>query len=156
MRISKAKIINSSFVILLLSATVIFSLAATKNFNQANGAASAQTQQTSILKTISTKDALNLLARNKNNPDFMVLDVRTPEEYTGGHLEHAVNIDYYSSNYRSVLGELDKAKTYLIYCRSGNRSGKSLSIMEELGFKRVYDIAGGLVQWKREAYPVVQ
>lgn len=143
-------------MILLMSAAIIFSLAATKNFNQANATVSAQTEQTSILKTITTKDAFNLLARNKNNPDFVVLDVRTPEEYAGGHLEHAVNIDYYSSNYRAALGELDKTKTYLIYCRSGNRSGKSLSIMEELGFKRVYDIAGGFVQWEREGYPRIQ
>ena len=49
----------------------------------------------------------------------------------------------------------DKNKNYLVYCRSGNRSGSSLEIMEELGFKEAYHISGGLSEWKSEGFPIV-
>ena len=77
-----------------------------------------------ILKTISPKEASDLIAKHKNNADFIILDVRTPREFKSGHIEKAILLDYYSKTYTDELTRLDKTKTYLIYCRSGNRSGK--------------------------------
>lgn len=107
-----------------------------------------------IIKDISVQEAYDLIRENKDNQSFIIIDVRTPEEFANGHIENAVNLDYYSEKFRDELNELDKGKTYLIYCRSGNRSGKALSIMEELAFREVYNILGGIIQWKAEGYPL--
>jgi rhodanese-related sulfurtransferase len=79
--------------------------------------------------------------------------VRTPKEYTAGHLSGAINLDYYSNNFRTDLEQLDKSKTYLIYCRTGRRSGVTLNMMRELGFSGVYDIAGGIKAWLAKGLP---
>lgn len=76
--------------------------------------------------------------------DVVILDIRTPEEYNQGHIEGAVNIDFYSDDFSNQLDELDKTKTYLTYCRSGRRSGLSLETMRDLGFLEVYDLNGGI------------
>ena len=51
---------------------------------------------------------------------------------------------------------MDKSKTYLIYCRSGNRSGQALDIMEELNFREVYNMMGGILEWEAEGLPTVK
>ncbi|MCC9166240.1 rhodanese-like domain-containing protein [Pontibacter harenae] len=79
----------------------------------------------------------------------VVLDVRTPEEYNAGHLEGAENSDYRSGQFAKELKELNKKKTYYLYCASGNRSGKAAQLMKEAGFEKVYNI--GAYQDLREA-----
>lgn len=76
----------------------------------------------------------------------VVLDVRTPREYEAGHLENAVLIDFNAPGFLNQINTLDKEKTYLLYCRSGNRSGKALKIMKNEGFERVYHLEGGVVK----------
>lgn len=107
-----------------------------------------------IIKDISVQEAYDLIKENKDKQSFVIIDVRTPEEFANEYIENAVNLDYYSEKFRDELNKLDKEKTYLIYCRSGNRSGKALSIMEELAFREVYNILGGIIQWKAEGYPL--
>lgn len=69
--------------------------------------------------------------------DLIILDVRTPSEFTSSHVKGAINIDFYSSDFKDKINQLDKSKDYKVYCRSGNRSGQSVSIMKTLGFKKV-------------------
>lgn len=90
----------------------------------------------------------------KKEPKPVILDVRTPEEYAGGHLVNAILIDFYSDDFRAKLDQLDKSQVYLVYCRSGNRSGQALNIMKKLGFKKAYHMAGGIVRWVAEGLPV--
>jgi rhodanese-related sulfurtransferase len=71
--------------------------------------------------------------------------VRTPEELSGGVIGHPINIDIYSHDFSQKINELDKKKTYLVYCRSGNRSKTALEIMKQLGFENVYEIDCGIV-----------
>jgi rhodanese-related sulfurtransferase len=85
----------------------------------------------------------------------IVLDVRTPEEFAEGHLERALNINFYDENFKQQLAQLDKKKKILIYCRSGNRSGKAMAMLQELGFQKVIDLAGGITQWKTEGKKVL-
>jgi phage shock protein E len=73
----------------------------------------------------------------------IILDVRTPEEYAGGNVPGAANIDFYGSQFDAQLQKLDPAKEYYIYCASGNRSGKAARIMAEKGFKKVYSLSNG-------------
>jgi rhodanese-related sulfurtransferase len=76
-----------------------------------------------------------------------LLDVRTPSEFNGGHIKGAENIDFTGSDFREKVAKLDREKPVLIYCHSGNRSGKASMILKELGFKEVYDLQGGFSNW---------
>ena len=81
----------------------------------------------------------------ENNKDAIILDVRTPAEVAGGKLNGAINIDIFSRDFQSKINKLDKDKTYLIYCRSGNRSGQACNTMAGLGFTNLYNLAGGII-----------
>jgi rhodanese-related sulfurtransferase len=78
-----------------------------------------------------------------------VLDVRTPEEFAEGHLHNAVHINVLDSvAFMSRVQNLKKGRTYLLYCKSGRRSGKALVMMQEQGFKKLYHLDGGITAWK--------
>lgn len=111
---------------------------------------------TKILKDITPVEAFDLIQENKENIDFIILDVRTEPEYKSGHIENAENIDYYLEGFKDELGGLDKNKTYLIYCASGNRSGRTLKIMDEMGFQKAYNVLDGIKGWKSKGLPVVE
>jgi rhodanese-related sulfurtransferase len=85
----------------------------------------------------------------------VVLDIRTPEEFNEGIIEGAINIDFYANDFAVQLDTLDKDAHYVVYCRSGNRSGQASSIFEELGFTNVTEIDGGITDWSNEGLPVV-
>ncbi len=81
--------------------------------------------------------------------EYVLIDVRTESETSGVKIKkEALEIDFYGETFKSELDKLDKNKKYLIYCHSGNRSGKSLKIMKDLGFNEVYDLSGGILHWK--------
>jgi len=109
-----------------------------------------------ILEDIGIQEAFALIQSNQDNPDFVIVDIRTPEEFDEGHIENAVNIDFYSETFREDLDKLGKSRTYFIYCRSGNRSGRAMPIMEDLGFQEVYNLSAGIKEWIAEGLPVVQ
>ena len=81
------------------------------------------------------------------DPEIAVIDVRTPEEFADGHIDGAVMIDFYADSFGDEIAALDPDATYLLYCRSGNRSGQTAALMAELGFDRVYDLEGGVIAW---------
>lgn len=112
--------------------------------------------ETATIENITPQEAFTLIQNNQNNPDFEIIDVRTPQEFAGEPIENATNIDFYSEDFQDMLNNLDKDKTYLIYCRSGGRSGSALDIMAELNFKEVYNISGGINRWKSEGLPTVK
>lgn len=88
--------------------------------------------------------------------DIVVLDVRTPDEFAEGHLDGALMIDFYSPDFADQLADLDPDASYLLYCRSGNRSGQTTAIMAELGFTDVADVDGGILAWTAAGLPVVE
>ena len=90
----------------------------------------------------------------KNDPGSVLLDVRTPEEYSRGHIKGAMSIDYFSRDFKARISGLDLTKTYLIYCRSGNRTAKTAQMMQRLGFKRVVALAGGILDWSSNDFPL--
>lgn len=77
--------------------------------------------------------------------EHLVLDVRTAEEYSASHVRNSTNIDFLKSDFKDQLLKLDKSKKYKLYCRSGNRSEKALSLMKDLGFKDIENL-GSLEQ----------
>ena len=108
------------------------------------------------LEDIGVQEAFELIQSNQGNPDFVIVDIRTPEEFNEGHIENAVNTDFYSETFREELDKFDKSKTYFIYCRSGNRSGRAMPVMKELGFQEVYNLSAGIKEWIAEGLPVVR
>ncbi|MGB2814659.1 MAG: rhodanese-like domain-containing protein [Dehalococcoidales bacterium] len=103
-----------------------------------------------ILEDIGVQEAFELIQSNQGNPDFVIVDIRTPEEFNEGHIENSVNTDFYSETFREELDKFDKSKTYFIYCRSGNRSGRAMPVMKELGFQEVYNLSAGIKEWIAE------
>lgn len=103
--------------------------------------------------TISPQEASTVVAEPP--ADLVVLDVRTPEEYAEGHLDGAVLVDFYDPDFADQLSQLDPAVPYLVYCRSGNRSGQTLTLMQQLGFASAADVDGGIVAWQSAGLPVV-
>ena len=136
-----------NFMVLALSASLVIGVALTGG---------CVLDGTAVIEDITPQEAFTLIQNNQNNPDFVIIDVRTPEEFAGEHIENATNIDFYSEAFRDMLNNLDKNKTYLIYCRSGGRSGSALDIMAELNFREVYNVLGGINQWKAEGFPTVK
>ena len=112
--------------------------------------------ETATIEDITPQEAITLIQNNQDNPDFVIIDVRTPNEFDAEHIENATNIDFYSETFRDTLNTLDKNKTYLIYCRVGGRSGSALGIMAELNFKKAYNILGGINLWKTEGFLTVR
>ena len=117
----------------------------------------AQSESASnTIKSVTTVEAYKLIQDNSDNPEFLILDVRTPAEYADGHIDHALNIDMLEPTFRDSLVGQDRNKTYIVYCRSGNRSSKAVDMMDELGFQKVYNMTGGIVGWENKQYPVVK
>ena len=80
-------------------------------------------------------------------PDAVVLDVRTPGEFAMGHIPDAVNIDLMDPQFDRKIDALDRQKTVLVYCRSGNRSYHAGNMMMKMGFEHVYNLASGVIGW---------
>ncbi len=90
----------------------------------------------------------------EQNAGLVLLDVRTPEEYNQGHLEGAINIDFKAADFEKQVSSLDPSKTYLLYCKSGNRSGQANTIMLKKGFKNLFNSGAGFEALKEAGLPV--
>ena len=90
----------------------------------------------------------------EDNPDMVILDVRTTTEYSEGHIKDAVNIPVDTLETR--LDELSQDDEILVYCRTGNRSSTAVNILEENGFTKLYHMHEGISVWIEQGYPVIQ
>lgn len=77
----------------------------------------------------------------------LLLDVRTPGEFGGGHINGAINLDFNSGQFESSIDTLDKTKPVYVYCQGGGRSGQAKNILTERGFNEVYNLIGGYGNW---------
>lgn len=91
-----------------------------------------------------------LLAGNKS---IVVLDVRTPQEFAAGHLKGALNIDIYQQDFYSRIDKLNKKSTYVVYCRTHNRSTATVNYMKQNGFVLVYQMMDGFPGWAGNNLP---
>ena len=85
--------------------------------------------------------------------DAIILDVRSPNEFSKGHLDHAMNIDWNGSSFEDEVRPLDKSKPVFVYCLSGGRSSAAASQMRSDGFKEVYELNGGILKWRAANLP---
>jgi rhodanese-related sulfurtransferase len=95
----------------------------------------------------------SILSKDKT---VQLVDVRTPEEYAAGHIEGARLIDFYDTDFATRIGKLDKNKPVLVYCAAGGRSASAAEQLNKMGFKKVYDLAGGMRAWRAAGKKAVQ
>ena len=113
-------------------------------------------QDSTRIITVSAKEAADLIDKHSGNSNFAVLDIRTPGEFQSGHLPDAILVDFYSQTFSDQLNRLDKEKSYLVYCRTGNRSTNSLGLFKKLKFDKIYHMSTGISGWKLQDLPVVK
>ncbi len=117
-----------------------------------------QTPDTGLsrVQDVTAQQAFSLIQENKGNLHFVILDVRTQGEFSGGHIEGAVNLDVSSPSFRDDIAGLNKDHTYLVYCLTGIRSRNAIRIMQESGITRIYNLENGIREWTSEGLPVVR
>lgn len=120
------KIISFSFISLLLS--------------------SCFGQTPKEVQTIAPKIFAEKLKAAKNP---QLLDVRTPEEFQSGHLDNAINIDWYEDDFALKAAKYDKSKPVFVYCKAGIRGKKAATKLAELGFTNIYNLEGGIDDWNK-------
>jgi len=101
-------------------------------------------------------DANQFEKKLADSKEAILLDVRTPEEYTERHIDKALNIDYKGADFENKVALLDKTKPVFVYCLSGGRSSGAVDILSKKGFKTVYNLEGGILAWKAANKPVVE
>ena len=85
-----------------------------------------------------------------------LVDVRTAEEFCEGHIENAINIDFFSPDFDFKIAALDNSKPLILYCRSGRRSAKSVLKLSDKDYVFIYDLEGGIIQWIFEGNQIVK
>ncbi|CAM3371264.1 Thiosulfate sulfurtransferase GlpE [Flavobacterium longum] len=88
--------------------------------------------------------------KSENAPQL--LDVRTPGEYAGEHIDNAINVNWNGPNFETEVAKLDKSKPVFVYCKIGGRSSQAAAKLSQMGFSKVYDLEGGILKWTAEGY----
>ena len=105
---------------------------------------------------LSPSEARETIGKRSGDPGFVLLDVRTPKEFDAERIEGAVMVDYLSPSFRDEMAKRDRAKSYLVYCRTGTRTNGAVKVMRELGFRNVSVIGGGITGWKEAGFPTAR
>ena len=100
--------------------------------------------QSKNYKTIAPAEFKTQVLKTKK---AQLLDVRTPEEYTAGHLSKSKNINWNGSDFEIQVQKLDKNEPVFVYCKAGGRSANASQKLSELGFKNIINMDGGITKW---------
>ncbi|MBL7126412.1 MAG: rhodanese-like domain-containing protein [Dehalococcoidales bacterium] len=109
-----------------------------------------------VIEDVSLEEAFTLMEDNRGRHDFIIIDLRSADEYASGHVEEAINLDYSSPDFARELDELDRDKVYLLCGHTDDVSGRVLDMMAGLGFVEVYNMIGGMERWERIRLPQVK
>jgi len=144
----------SIFVVIVLILVITFYVIGINNSTNSNN---SMTEQSKTTQTQLDSKAIPMADFNKllnDNIDITILDVRTADEFNGGHIPKAINLDVSSNQFESEISKLDKSKTYAIYCRSGNRSLIAYYKMQAAGFGNLYNAKEGFTTWENLKLPI--
>lgn len=138
----------SSFILFLSCASAVTN-------EQANPAEVSTNDQTSTTETVATAEKTTIskdltaqeFKAGIDGGNILLVDVRTPGEFSGGSIAGAVNIDYTAADFSQKIDGLSKDKPVYIFCQSGGRSGKALKVFTDKGFPEVYNLIGGYGAW---------
>ena len=102
------------------------------------------------IKLITAEEMQTLIEQK----DVQLVDVRTSEEFREGSIKNSQNIDFNSPTFDEDITKLDKTKPVILYCKSGGRSAKCAKKLQEAGFIKIFDLQGGITQWKFKGFEV--
>ena len=105
---------------------------------------------------LSPAEARDLIGERSGDPGFVLLDVRTRKEFDAERIVGAVMVDFNAPSFREEMAKLDRGRTYLVYCRTGNRTNGAAKVMQELGFQNVILFPGGITKWKEAGFPTTR
>lgn len=105
--------------------------------------------------TLSAEQAKQLIEENAGNPNFIILDVRARELFEEGHIEGAVNLNYYTTNFKRLVSRFDRNATILIYSQRGRQGPMARRVMEQLRFTDLHVLEGGVHAWEEAGLPLV-
>lgn len=117
-----------------------------KNPGESTSGAQSTVQEAAKIERVNTEKFESMLSEY---PDAQLIDVRTPQEYAGGHLENALNLNYYDPSFKRKIHELKKDEPVFVYCAVGGRSAAVAQVLKEQGFTHIIDLEGGITDWKR-------
>lgn len=115
-----------------------------------NGNLTAQTDGTNF-KSVKANEFNQLM----QSGDYVILDIRTAKEFDEGHIENAVNLDFYSKNFDQLVLNFKK-NGIMIYSRSSGQSQQAITKLISLGFKNIIELENGLVGWKRDGFSLTR
>jgi rhodanese-related sulfurtransferase len=119
------------------------------NINCNNQTTKSKTQQGVVIQ-LSPKEF------NEKSQNQTIIDIRTPQEFAQGHIEGAVNINYFDRSFLEQVSKFEKNKTIFIYCRSGNRTSSASKKMLNEGFNEVVDLQGGIINWVKNKNKIIK
>ena len=96
-----------------------------------------------LINQVNSDELLDFIDIN----NAVLVDVRTQDEYSSGYIENSINIDYLSNDFSKNVEKLNKNIPIVLYCRSGKRSSLSANKLSKLGFKEIYNLQGGILEW---------
>ena len=97
------------------------------------------------INIISESDFIDL-----EDSNYTLIDVRTQDEFDLGHIDSAINLDFYSDTFHNDILSLPKNETIVLYCRTNNRSSKTATILKENGYREILVIRGGITEWVKK------
>ena len=105
---------------------------------------SAKAQQSDTFKILNPSEFYEAIFQK----NVQLVDVRTANEFNNGAIQNAVNIDFFQqSTFSNEFSKMDIEQPVYLYCHSGNRSRKTAALLEDMGFKKIYDLNGGYMRW---------
>ncbi|MCX6225649.1 MAG: rhodanese-like domain-containing protein [Bacteroidia bacterium] len=107
-----------------------------------------------LYKNIKIAQADTLIRNHEGKADLVILDVRSPGEFSARHIRGAININFWDSGFTDSVSKLDRERTCLVYCTSGVRSSGATKKMSKLGFIKIYNMKRGMFGWRAAGLPV--
>lgn len=104
---------------------------------------------------ITPLEAYNYISKNSDNPDLIIIDLRTKNEFDSLHIDKAVNLDFSMPDFPVMIEKLNRDKRYILIDNNGVRSAMAIELMKELKFQKVHFIIGGIENWYNEKLPVI-
>ncbi|MEO9476838.1 MAG: rhodanese-like domain-containing protein [Cyclobacteriaceae bacterium] len=98
--------------------------------------------QTEIVTVNTAEEVIDVLST-----DLQLIDVRTPAEYSAGHIKNATLINIQDPDFESKMDQMNKEKPVMVYCAVGGRSSRAVALIQDLGFSKVYNYKGGMKDW---------
>jgi len=137
----------NKYVILLVSALIFFRFSSGQNQQE-----KIIGDQSQVVEKVSAEKFKQMVDAGTG----IILDVRTPEEVNQGYINGASTINFYDDDFSAKLNMIQKDKPVYVYCKAGSRSAQAAEMMKKIGFKKVYNLEGGLNAWTAKGFPVVK